>query len=107
MIYAGIIEARDLTKSLQKEESWSIPDALNVFVTSLLQPTGAVDNLLPSQDNLRTYATAFLLCPTLSTYRGKVVGKLIVSFLVMVGHYTTLSFSGGIMQACCCSVATD
>jgi hypothetical protein len=40
MIYAGILEARDLTKSLQKEESWSIPDALNAFVTSLATHQG-------------------------------------------------------------------
>jgi hypothetical protein len=81
MIYAGILEVHDQAKHLQKEESWAIPEALSVSPVPNFQFIGVCDTVI-LQDNLWTYATAFLLCPTLATYHGKVTTKLILSFLV-------------------------
>lgn len=76
MIFSAVLEVRDLFKNVNAEVSWTIPDALAVSRLSLNLHTNLTNYL---QDNIRVYAAAFLLCPTLVYYRGKVADKLMVS----------------------------
>jgi hypothetical protein len=77
MMFAVALENRDLLKNMRPEVSWVVPDALAVrslfiVIFSVLICFGF------AQDNLRTYAIAFLLSPALASYRGKVANKLLV-----------------------------
>jgi hypothetical protein len=76
MIFSVILEVRDLLKNINTEASWNIPDALAV---STLSPNLHVNFIDYLQENIQVYAAAFLLCPTLTYYRGKVANKLMVS----------------------------
>ena len=76
MLFGLILENRDLLKAMRPEGSWVMPEALVVSDLAFCLHLTFSDLL---QNNIHTYATAFILSPGLSSYRGKVANRLLVS----------------------------
>ena len=76
MLFRLILKNRDLLKAMQPEGSWVMPEALVVSDLAICLHLTFSDLL---QNNIHTYATAFILSPGLSSYRGKVANRLLVS----------------------------
>jgi hypothetical protein len=92
MMFATLLEVRDLLKNANPEESWSIPSTLAVRLIF----SGRCLALNTQQENLRVYATAFVLCPNITSYRGKLANKLMVSslsFLRNLSHFIVIGCS--------------
>jgi len=80
LLYAGVLEVRDITERFQQSSSWSIPDTLSVYDTlNMTRALYAYINIVV-QDDLQKYATAFVLCHNISSYRGKVSKALMVTY---------------------------
>jgi hypothetical protein len=77
IVLAVTLENCDLLNTLRPTSSWVVLDALSVSILFIYLFFQVCYKLI-TQENIRTYATAFLLCPTLSSYRGKVANKLLV-----------------------------
>ena len=85
MLFGLMLENHDLLKAMWPEGSWVMPEALVLSDLAFCLHLTFSDLL---QDNIRTYATAFILSLGLSSYRGKVANRLLVSavFCCWVSH---------------------
>jgi hypothetical protein len=88
LLYAGMLEVRDMAEKFQQNSTWSIPDALSVYSTWILQRWPDLHYF--AQDDLRKYATTFVLSHNISSYRGKVSKALMVMFRLFVYIMTNL-----------------
>lgn len=78
MLFALSLEGRDLLEGMKSDKAWVVSDELAVSISIISFFKSYFLNFVFAQDNIRTYTTAFLLSPTLSSYRGKVSNKLLV-----------------------------
>ena|ERR1700729_2744940 len=96
MIFALMLETRDIAKNTRTEATWTIPEELNVSINQPSREPATIQlhNVFSPQNNLRVYANAFLLSPVISYYRGKLPEALIVSLLCVYCICTDTNLSG-------------